>query len=232
MNNSLHQTSTIVLVHGAWADGSCWTNVLLPLERQGLAVICAPVPLTSLSDDIAALHRVLERTSGSIVLAGHAYGGAVIGAIRDERVKSFIYVAALAPDEGETVAQVFYRDEPHAEAPKLAPDKHGFIWMPEDSFARAVAHKASGDQNRILAAVQRPISVRCIQEAAPAPGWKEKPSWFLIAEEDRMINPRTQQFMARRMGSTVRSSRVDHSPMYTAPDLVVDVILEAAREAR
>ena len=155
----------------------------------------------------------------------------MIGAIRDERVKSFVYVAALAPDEGENVAQVFYRDAPHAEAPKLSPDEHGFIWMPEDGFGRAVAHKASDDQNRILAAVQRPISVRCIQEAAPAPGWKAKPSWFLIAEEDRMINPKTQQFMALRMGSTVCSSRVDHSPMYTAPDLVVDVILEAAREA-
>jgi len=153
-----------------------------------------------------------------------------MGAIREERVKSFVYIAALAPDEGETVAQVFYRDEPHPEAPKLVPDKRGFIWMPEDGFGRAVAHKASTDQTRILAAVQRPISVQCIQEAAPAPGWKAKPSWFLLAEEDRMINPKTQQFMARRTSAKVHSSRVDHSPMYTAPDLVIDVILEATRE--
>jgi pimeloyl-ACP methyl ester carboxylesterase len=152
----------------------------------------------------------------------------VIGAVREKRVKSFVYVAALAPDEGETVAQVFYRDEPHAEAPKLTPDNQGFIWMPEDGFSRAVAHKASTDQTRVMAAVQRPISVQCIQEKVPAPGWKVKPSWFLLAEEDRMINPRTQQFMAYRMGAKVRSNRVDHSPMYTAPDLVVDVILEAA----
>ena len=175
--------------------------------------------------------RVLERTRGPLVLAGHAYGGAVIGAIREERVKSFVYVAALVPDQGETVAQVFYRDEPHAEAPKLAPDKYGFIWMPLDGFSRAVAHKASTDRTRILAAVQRPISVQCIQEPAPAPGWKAKPSWFLLAEEDRMINPKTQQFMADRMGAKVCSSCVDHSPMYTATDLVVDVILEAARES-
>lgn len=227
--NSFPQNSAIVLVHGAWADGSCWRDVILPLERQGLKVICAPIPLTSLTDDISALSRALERTCGSVVLAGHAYGGAVIGAIRDERIKSFVYVAALAPDEGETVAQVFYRDEPHAEAPKLAPDKHGFIWMPDDGFSRAVAHKASTEQTRILAAVQRPISVQCIQEPAPAPGWKAKPSWFLLAEEDRMINPKTQRFMAARMGAKVRSCRVDHSPMYTATDLVVDVILEAAR---
>ncbi len=229
--NSSAQNSTIVLVHGAWADGSCWKDLILPLERQGLRVTCAPIPLTSLSEDVSALTHTLERTSGPVVLAGHAYGGAVIGAIRYERVKSFVFVAALAPDEGETVAQMFYRDEPHAEAPKLAPDKHGFIWMPEDGFSRAVAHKAATDHTRILAAVQRPISVQCIQEAAPAPGWKARPSWFLVAEEGRMINPKTQQFMARRMGAKIRSSRVDHSPMYTATDLVIDVILEAARES-
>lgn len=229
--NSFPWNSTIVLVHGAWADASCWANVILLLHRPGLHVTCAPIPLTSLADDVAALNRVLERTTGPIVLVGHAYGGAVIGAIQHERVKSFVYVAALAPHEGETVAKVFYRDEPHPDQPKLAPDKHGFIWMPQDGFARAVAHKASADQTRIMAAVQRPISVRCIQETAPAPGWKTKPSWFLLAEEDRMINPKTQEFLARRMDASVRSSPVDHSPMYTAPHLVVAVILESARES-
>jgi pimeloyl-ACP methyl ester carboxylesterase len=229
--NSFPQNSAIVLVHGAWADGSCWKDVVLPLERQGFEVICAPIPLTSLTDDVAALTRALERTSGPVVLAGHAYGGAVIGATGEERVKSFVHVAALAPDQGETVAEVFYRDEAHPEAPKLAPDLHGFIWMPEDGFSRAVAHKASTEQTRVLAAVQRPISVQCIQEKAPAPGWRTKPSWFLVAEEDRMINPKTQQFMARRMDAKIHSCRVDHSPMYTATDLVVNAILEAARES-
>jgi len=229
--NSFPQNSAIVLVHGAWADGSCWKDVVLPLERKGFEVICAPIPLTSLTDDMAALTRALERTSGPVVLAGHAYGGAVIGATREERVKSFVYIAALAPDQGETVAEVFYRDEAHPEAPKLAPDMHGFIWMPEDGFSRAVAHKASTEQTKVLAAVQRSISVQCIQEKAPASGWKTKPSWFLVAEEDRMINPKTQQFMARRMGAKIHSSRVDHSPMYTATDLVVNAILEAARES-
>lgn len=227
--NSFPQDSTIVLVHGAWADGSCWKDIILPLECQGLKVVCAPIPLTSLSDDVASLNRTLERTAGPVVLAGHAYGGAVIAGPREDRVKSLVYIAALAPDEGETVAQVFYRDQSHPEQPKLAPDKHGFIWMPDDGFCRAVAHKASTDQTRILAAVQRPISVRCIQEKAPAPGWRAKPSWYLLAEEDRMINPKTQQFMARRMGATIRSGSVDHSPMYTATNLVFEVILEAAR---
>jgi pimeloyl-ACP methyl ester carboxylesterase len=228
MMSSFSQNFTAVLVHGAWADGSCWQDVILPLERRGLRVTCAPIPLTSLSNDIAALSRALERTSGPVVLVGHAYGGAVIGAIREERVKTFVYIAALAPDEGETVAQMFYRDESHPEAPKLAPNKHDFIWMPGEGFSRAVAHEASNDRTRILAAVQRPISVQCIHENAPAPGWKSKPSWFLLAEEDRMINPKTQRFMAARMGAKVRSSGVDHSPMYSAPDLVVDVIVEAA----
>ncbi len=224
------QNSTVVLVHGAWADGSCWSNVILPLERHGLKVICAPIPLTSLTDDVGALNRALERTRGPLVLVAHAYAGAVIAAAREDRVKSLVYIAALAPDEDETVAKVFYRDEPHPNAPKLAPDAHGFIWMPEGGFREAVAHKASADQTSIMQAVQRPIAIQCIQQLAPAPMWKTKPSWFLLAEEDRMINPKTQRFMADRMRATLRSERVDHSPMYTAPDVVTDLILEAAGE--
>jgi pimeloyl-ACP methyl ester carboxylesterase len=102
--------------------------------------------------------------------------------------------------------------------------------MPDDAFRRALAHNASADQTRIAAAVQRPIAVPCIQEPAPTPLWKSRPSWYLVAEEDRMINPKTQRFMAGRMGAKVRSGRVDHTPMYSAPDLVIDVILEAGRE--
>jgi len=228
--NAFPNDSAIILVHGAWADGSCWNNVILPLQRHGLKVICAPIPLTSLTDDIAALTRALERTSGPVVLVGHAYSGAVIAAVREDRVKSLVYISALAPDEGETVAQVFYRNPSHPEAPKLAPDSNGFIWMPDDGFRRAVAHKASLDQTNIATAVQRPIAVQCIQEPAPTPAWKTKPSWFLIAEEDRMINPKTLHFMADRMKAKVQSHPVDHSPMYTEPNLVIDVILDAARE--
>jgi pimeloyl-ACP methyl ester carboxylesterase len=227
---SFAQNAIIVLVHGAWADGSCWNNIILPLRQQGLKVTCAPIPLTSLTEDIAALQRVLDRTSGPAVLAGHAYGGAAIAGPCDQRVKSLVYVAALAPAEGETFADVFYRAKPHPEAPQLKPDAHGLIWMPEGGFAHAVAHKASPDQNTILEAAQRPIALRCIQEKAPAPAWKTKPSWFLLAEEDRMIAPETQRYMAERMGAKIRPHHVDHSPMYTAPDVVVSVILEAARE--
>jgi pimeloyl-ACP methyl ester carboxylesterase len=141
-----------------------------------------------------------------------------------------VYIAALAPAEGETVADVFYRAKPHPAAPALQPDADGYIWMPEGGFANAVAHKASPDQTTILQAVQRPIAVKCIQEKAPVPAWKTKRSWFLLAEEDRMIAPDSQRFMAGRMGAKIRTHRVDHSPMYTEPDLVVSVILEAAQE--
>jgi pimeloyl-ACP methyl ester carboxylesterase len=222
--------AAIVMVHGAWADGYCWSNIVLPLERRSLNVMCAPIPLTSFPDDVAALSRALERTTGPVVLVGHAYSGAVIAAVREDRVKSLVYVAALAPDEGETVAKVFYREPAHPEAPKLAPDSHGLIWIPEGGFQRAVAHKASADQTSTAAAVQRPLSLQCIQEPVPAPAWRTKPSWFLIAEEDRMINPKTQHFMADRMGAHVQSHRVDHSPMYTEPNLVVGIILEAAAQ--
>jgi pimeloyl-ACP methyl ester carboxylesterase len=225
------QTGTVVLVHGAWADGYCWSNVILPLESKGLKVTTAPIPLTSLTDDATALRRVIERADGPVILVGHAYAGAVIAAVRDDCVKSLVYIAALAPDEGETVADVFYRMAPHPDAPQLSPDAHELIWMSEEGFSRAVAHKASPDQLAIMAALQRPISVNCIQEKAPTPAWKTKPSWFLLAEEDRMINPATQQFMAERMGANIRSHKVDHTPMHTAPDLVVDIILEAAQGA-
>jgi pimeloyl-ACP methyl ester carboxylesterase len=222
--------STIVLVHAAWADGSCWSNIILPLEQRGLNVICAPIPLTSLTNDATALSWALERTSGPIVLVGHAYSGAVIAAVKQERVKSLVYVTALAPEEGETVAKVFYRDTPSPEQPKMVPDSHGLLWMPDDAFGRALAQNASPELAKIAAAVQRPISVQCIQESAPTPLWKSKPSWYLVAEEDRMINPKTQRYMADRMGATVRPHPVDHTPMYSAPALVVDVILEAARK--
>ncbi len=224
------RSATIVLVHAAWADGSCWSKIILPLEGRGLHVICAPIPLTSLTNDTAALNQVLERTSGPVILVGHAYSGAVIAAVREERIKSLVYITALAPDEGETVAKVFYLNPNSPEAPKMVPDSHGFVWLPDDAFSRAITHKASAGESKIAAALQRPIGIQCIQELAPVPLWKSKPSWFLVAEEDRMISPKTQRFMANRMGAKVHSSPADHSPMISDPQVVINVILEAARQ--
>jgi pimeloyl-ACP methyl ester carboxylesterase len=222
------QRTSIVLVHGAWADGSNWETIIPQLERRGFSVISAQIALTTLSDDIATVQRTLERTTGPVVLVGHAYSGAVVGSIHDERVRSIVYIAALAPAEGETVADVFYKDPKPPLSPKLGPDAHGFIWMPEGGVQNALAQNASVDQARIMAAVQRPIAIQCIKEKAPAPAWPAKPTWYLVAEEDRMINPVTERFMASRMGAKIRSLRVDHSPQVTAPTHVIDLIVEAA----
>ncbi len=220
-------STSIILTHGAWADGSSWAKIILPLERHGLEVIAAPIPLTSLSDDIAALERAIGRTNGPVILAAHAYAGAVISAVKNERVKSLVCISALTPDKGETVGDVFYRGKPNPKVPHLAPDADGLIWMPKVSFGEAFAQNASADTIAILAATQRPIALRCIQVAAPEPTWKTKPSWFLVAEEDRMINPETQLFMAKRMGAKIHSYAVDHASLVTAPERVVDILLEA-----
>jgi pimeloyl-ACP methyl ester carboxylesterase len=218
---------SVVLAHGAWADGSSWAGVIAALQAEGVKVQAAPLPLTSLSDDVAALDRSLDRAGGTVVLAGHAYAGAVIGATRSERVKALVYVTALAPDEGETVADLFYRLPPHPQAPKLAPDSNGLIWLPEAAFATAFAQHASVDDRAVLAAVQRPISPACITVPVGRPLWKDVPSWFLVAEDDRMIVPETQRYMAERMKATIRPHAVDHTPSVTAPAVVVDIIKDA-----
>ena len=223
--------TSVVLVHGAWADGSSWNDVIGPLLGKGLNVVAAPIPLTSLSDDVAALDHLLERTDGPIVLVAHAYAGAVIAAANNARIDALVYIAALAPDEGETVAEVFYRDKPHPQAPQMAPDAHGLIWMPQEAFGTAFAQHASAERAALFAATQRPLALACIQEKSPRPSWKTKPSWYLVAEEDRMINPATQLFMAQRMGARIRSEKVDHTPLATAPGPVVEVILDAVAHA-
>jgi pimeloyl-ACP methyl ester carboxylesterase len=223
---SLHNAS-VVLAHGAWADGTSWAKVIGPLAARGVQVLAAPLPLTSFKDDVAALDRTLERATGPVVLVGHAYAGAVIGATRSDKVKALVYVAALAPDEGETVADVFYRGTPHPEAPKLAPDAHGLIYLPETAFAAAFAPNAQPEELAVLAAAQRPISRACISVAVERPLWKDRPAWFLVAERDHMIVAENQRFMAARMNARVQEHPVDHAPLVTAPSLVLDIINEA-----
>ena len=220
---------SVVLAHGAWADGSSWTGVIAALKKEYVKVLAAPLPLTSLADDVDALNRSLDRTEGPIVLAGHAYAGAVIALAGSERVRALVYVTALAPDEGEKVADVFYRLEPHPQAPKLAPDGNGLIWLPEGAFATAFAQNASADQQAVLAAVQRPISANCITVPVGRPLWRDVPSWFLIAEDDRMIVPETQRYMAERMKAKTKVQAVDHTPSVTSPGVVVDIIRDAIR---
>jgi pimeloyl-ACP methyl ester carboxylesterase len=219
-----------VLVHGAWADGSSWAKVIAPLAASGIKAIAAPLPLTSFADDVAALDRTLERVAGPAVLVAHAYAGGVIGATRSDKVKALVYVAALAPDEGETIADMFSRGKPHPQAPKLAPDAHGLLYLPEAAFAAAFAQNASREELAVLAAVQRPVSPACITVRVGRPLWKDRPAWFLIAEQDRMIVQENQRFMAERMKARLRSHAVDHTPMVTAPSHVLDIIREAIAE--
>ncbi len=220
---------TAVLVHGAWADGSSWQKVINQLRSNGVNAVTAPLPLTSYAKDLAALERALERIEGPVVLAGHAYAGAVIGGTRSERVKALVYIAALAPDEGETVAQVFSRDEPHPQAPTLDADRHGLVWLPEAAFGAAFAQHATAEEQALLHALQRPIAPACITVPVGRPRWKELPSWYLVAEEDRMIPRQTQLFMAGRMQARTSVHPVDHTPSVTAPELVTGLILQAIR---
>ena len=222
-------TPTFLLVYGAWADGTSWHKVIDALEAIGVKAIAAPIPLTSVSDDVRALDRCLTRIAGPVVLAAHAYAGVVIASTTNQRVKGLVFVAALAPDEGETIGEVFGRGKPHPQAPQLAPDGDGFIWMPESAFAAAFAQNASPEESALFAAVQRPINGACLQEKCPKPLWKTLPAWYLLAEQDRMINPETQDFMAQRMTAKLRRLDVDHTPIATAPNRVVELLLEAGK---
>jgi pimeloyl-ACP methyl ester carboxylesterase len=223
--------ASVVLVHGAWADGSSWAKVIRPLQAKGIKVMAAPLPLTSLSDDIEALDRMLERTRGPVILAAHAYAGAVISGTRNERVRALVFVAALAPAEGETVAEVFSREKPHPRAPQLAPDAHGLIWLPDEAFAAAFAQNATPEEIALLNATQRPIALPCIQERSPQTLWSTRPSWYLVAEEDRMIPHAAQRYMAARMGAKTHTAKVDHTPLVTAPDGVVSLIQDAVSQS-
>ena len=185
----------VVMAHGGWADGSSWARVIAGLAAHGIKAVAAPLPLTDLADDVAALNRTIERTFGPVILVAHAYAGAVIGLAQPERVRGLVYVTAFAPDDGEKLTDLFFRAEPHPQAPKLAPDGANLLWLPDDAFSTAFAQNASADDLTVLAAAQRPLRFSCM--TAPTTGdllWKKVPTWYLVAEQDRMIVPTTQRF--------------------------------------
>jgi pimeloyl-ACP methyl ester carboxylesterase len=221
----------VVLAHGGWADGSSWNKVIAGLRSEGVKAVAAPLPMTTLADDVAMLDHVLERLEGPVVVAAHAYAGAVISSTMNEKVASVVYVTALAPDEGETVGDIYYWAEHHVLAPELGPDRHGLIWLPEDAFATAFAQQASPLEQALLAATQRPLAAACIGVPVERPLWRDRPSWFLVAEEDRMIPAETQRFMAERMKARVHAVPCDHVPMVTKASAVVNVLMEAVRAA-
>ena len=220
----------VVFAHGGWADGSSWNKVIASLRSAGVKAVAAPLPMTTLADDVAALDHTLERVEGPVVVAAHAYAGAVIASTSNEKVASLVYVTALAPDEGETVGDVCYWAEHHALAPALGPDRHGLIWLPEEAFGTAFAQHATPLEQALLAATQRPLAAACIGVPVRRPLWKDRPSWFLVAEEDRMIPAETQRYMAERMKARVRTAPADHMPMVTKASTVVGIVLEAVHE--
>ena len=221
---------SVVLAHGGWADGSSWSRVITGLAAHGIKAVAAPLPLTELADDVEALNRSIERVPGPVVLAAHAYAGAVIGLARPERVKALVYVTSFAPDDGEKLTDLYFRAEPHPQAPKLAPDGDYLLWLPDDAFPKAFAQNASPEELRVLRSVQRPLRFSCMTVATAGPVlWKKVPTWYLIAEQDHMIVPATQRFMAQRMKATIRSHPVDHTPIVTAPAPVIDIIREAVQ---
>jgi len=232
MNNA-RAVGTVVLVHAAWADSSSWNKVTEELQRKGVNVVAAQIPLTSFTNDVSTLRKVLLRQEGPLVLAGHSYGGAVVtaAAAGNPQVKALVYIAAVVPDEGETVGDVFHRVAPHPSAPKLQPDADGFLWLNVEAFRTAVAPDASQAETALMTATQKPISISCLGEAMGKPAWKEKPSWFLIAEKDRMVSPETQRFTAARMKSKVVSLPVDHTPLASKPDAVAELITTAANNS-
>ena len=231
MSNAKYQNLTAVLVHAAWADAFSWNAVTWPLQDLGIQVRSAQIPLSSLSEDVAALKRLLRQVEGPVVLVGHSYAGAVItGAGADNpQVKALVYVAAIAPDEGETVGELFHRAEPQPNTrPQLVPDEDGFLWVAAGGFADAVAPAASAEETAVMQINQHPIALKCLGEPMTAPAWKQKPSWFLVAEKDRMISAAMQRFMADRMKARVHSRNTDHTPLASDPESVVQVIAEAA----
>jgi pimeloyl-ACP methyl ester carboxylesterase len=224
------QDVSVVMAHGGWADGSSWARVITGLAAHGIKAAAAPLPLTDLADDVAALNRSIERMPGPVVLAAHAYAGAVIGLAPPERVKALVYVTAFAPDEGEKLTDLFFRAAPHPQAPKLVPDSANLLWLPDDAFPMAFAQNASTDDLTVLAGVQRPLRFSCMTVATPGPVlWKKVPTWYLVAEHDRMIVPATQRFMAERMKAKIKAHAVDHTPIVTAPAAVVDIIRDAVQ---
>jgi pimeloyl-ACP methyl ester carboxylesterase len=232
MKTQSNTATTAVLVHAAWADGSSWSKVIAGLQRGGINAASVQLPLTSLSEDSEAIRRVLGRLEGPAIVVGHSYGGAPMTAAATgvSKVKGLVFVAAMAPDEGEIVADLLHRAPPHPMSAKLAAGADGFIWMSAEGFANSVAPNATSDEIGLMAAVQKPISLRCLGEAMTKPAWREKPSWFLVAEEDRQIVPETQRFMAERMNARLDVRNVDHSPNVTAPEVVVNLIRRAIEE--
>jgi len=223
----------IVLVHGAFADGSSWQHVIPLLEKDGYTVTAVQNPMTSLADDIATTKRAIEFQKGPVVLVGHSYGGMVItaAAAQTTNVKALVYIAAFAPDTGESAGSLLKRNKsPDELGPALVADSGGFLYISREKFHDVFAKDVSVSETRIAAATQKPIFGGIFETPIERAGWKDIPSWCLVATEDHAISPDLERFMAKRMNATTVEVKASHVAFISHPKEVVKLI-EAAAEA-
>jgi len=222
----------IVLVHGGFVDGSGWEPVYHGLQKQGFTVLVVQNPTTSLADDVAATRRVLARLDQPAILVGHSYGGVVITETgNDPHVAGLVYIAAFAPDAGESVATLIQDPPPGAPVPPILPPQDGYLLLDNSKFAASFAADVDPDLAAFMADSQVPWGVTALEGKVSRPAWKSKPSWYLVSTDDRMIPPPAQRAMAGRAGATIAEVAASHSVYISQPKAVIDLVARAASEA-
>ena len=229
MKNENAKTS-VVLVHGAWADGSSWNKVITLLQGQGFNVTAVQNPLKSLAEDVATTKRAIESQPGNVILVGHSYGGAVIteAAAGNSKVKGLVYVAAFAPDEGESLGPLAERFAPAPLGSAVAPDSAGFLFIDRTKFQSVFANDLSKEEASLLAATQKPLAASIFGEPVRAAAWKNIPSWYVVSTQDNAINPDLERFMAKRMGAKTKEIKASHVGFISNPAEIAKVIEAAA----
>ena len=222
----------VVLVHGGFVDGSGWSQVYRGLRKDGYSVAVVQNPTTSLAADVAATKLAISQQSGAVILVGHSYGGAVITeAGTDPNVKGLVYIAAFAPDKGESVQTLIANPPPGAPVPPLLPPQNGFLFLDRAKFAGAFAADVPPAEAAFMADSQVPWSVNALTGAVTEPAWRSKRSWYLVTTEDKMIPPPAQRQMAKRAGSTVVEAKGSHAIYVSQPRAVIKLIEQAAKDA-
>jgi len=220
----------VVLVHGGFVDGSGWEDVYKILKKAGYNVSIVQNPTLSLEDDVAVTKRVIATQDGPVVLVGHSYGGVVITeAGNDPKVAALVYIAAFAPDKGESVAALIKHPPPGAPVPPILPPQNGFLFLDRVKFAASFAADVPAEKAAFMADSQVPWGVAALSGSITQPAWKTKPSWYLVATDDKMIPPPAQQFMSKRAGSTVVEAKGSHSVYVSKPEAVAALIDKAAK---
>jgi pimeloyl-ACP methyl ester carboxylesterase len=221
----------IVLVHGAWADGSCWSAVVEGLQAKGYNVTAPQFPESSLADDVARLREVLNRQGGPTVVVGHSYGGQIMTSLSTDapNVVGLVYIAAFGLDEGETIGKLLAEGPPTPALAHLDIDKQGFAWIPEDDFVNHFAADVDPVKARVMFAVQQPLATSTFEDVMGVPAWKSHPSWFLVAADDQAIPPDAERQFAKRMGATIVEVPTSHVAMVSHPDEVAQLIETAAK---